>query len=285
MTTPTEINVGWVFGLARTGSSITAYASAAPWKLPVADEILGPWERTGPPYYYPPEQVRLTRLFKASHARLTPEIARLTRTIFWELAQERGTTRLVSKHPHLRFTPEELRRFFPEDRGVWIIRNPLRRLASIHARGWTSIVRPNHDLDFFRAYAERWLSLPEENRLVFESLKKDPYAYFAHIYRAWGWDATWGDIERAVAYQKSQYHGMSGEVEKENAPQRTLSDSTKSVPREAVRTYLDDPFMRDLFERLGWSTRARDYVAQPPSIAVRVRRKLGAMRTEAENGA
>ena len=31
--------VAWLFSLARCGSSVTAYASAAPWDAPVADEM------------------------------------------------------------------------------------------------------------------------------------------------------------------------------------------------------------------------------------------------------
>ena len=155
MTDPKPIHVGWVFGLARSGSSITAYAAAAPWNLPVADEIMGPWDRTGEPYNYPPEQAKLVEMFKASHARLTPEIATLTRSLLTGLTEQSSSDRVVSKHPHLRFTPEEFAEFFPMDRGIWLIRNPLRRLASIHARGWTSIIRPNHDLDYFREYAEQ----------------------------------------------------------------------------------------------------------------------------------
>lgn len=274
------LSVGWVFALARSGSSITAYAAAAPWNLPVADEIMGPWDRTEPPYNYPPEQTELVRRFKASHARLTPGVASLTRSILHKLADAQGTSRIVSKHPHLRFTPEELAASFPHDRGVWIIRNPLRRLASIHARGWTSIVRPNHDLHFFSEYAQRWLSLPDDRTLVFESLKRDPHTYFAKIFDAWGWNATLGDIDRAVAYQQSQYHGNSGGVEPEHTPGRTVSDNAKNVPEEAVDLYLSDPFMRDLFKRLGWSLRASDYVPRPPSMVVRLRTKLAFLASD-----
>jgi hypothetical protein len=272
--TKSPLRVGWVFSLARSGSSITAYAAAAPWKAPTADEIMGPWIRTEPPYNFPPEQARLVRLFKQSGAVLTPEIAALTRSLFEQIAEQSSANRIVSKHPHLRFTPEELADRFPHDRGVWLIRNPLRRLASIHARGWTSIVRPNHDLDFFREYAERWLSLPETNTLVFESLRENPHAYFAKLFHAFGWEATLGDVDTAVAYQQANYHGNSGGVEPENKPSKTVSDSAKSVPQEAVDAYLADPFMQDLFKRLGWSRKPNDYMPMPPGISVRIRNKL-----------
>lgn len=273
MSSPAPSRVGWVFALARSGSSITAYAAAAPWNAPVADEIMGPWDRTGAPYNYPPEQARLTEMFKASHARLIPEVADLTRSILATLAAP-ATDRIVSKHPHLRFTPEEFTEYFPDHRGVWLIRNPLRRLASIHARGWTSIVRPNHDLDYFREYAERWLALPDDRTLVFESLKRDPRAYFTKVFHAWGWDASEADIDRAIAYQRAKYHGASGEIEPEHAPSAAVSEHSRTVPREAVDLYLRDPFMRSLFKRLGWSLKRYDYCERPPPIAVRVRRKL-----------
>ncbi len=274
MSAPKPIHAGWVFGLARSGSSITAYAAAAPWNLPVADEIMGPWDRTGEPYNYPPKQAKLVEMFKASHARLTPEIATLTRSLLTGLAEQASSDRVVSKHPHLRFTPEEFAESFPMDRGIWLIRNPLRRLASIHARGWTSIIRPNHDLDYFREYAERWLGLPDDRTLVFESLKRDPRAYFAKIFAAWAWDASEADIDRAIAYQRAKYHGVSGEVEPENAPTAAVSEQSRSVPVEAVELYLRDPFMRSLFKRLGWSLRKYDYCPKPPPPLVRIRRKL-----------
>ncbi|MFI4893129.1 MAG: hypothetical protein ACIAQ0_06790 [Phycisphaerales bacterium JB058] len=283
MSVPEPIRVGWVFGLARSGSSVTAYAAAAPWNLPVADEIMGPWDRTGAPYNYPPEQARLVEMFKASQSRLTPEVAALTRRLLVGLAQKQNANRIVSKHPHLRFTPEELIERFPSDRGVWLIRNPLRRLASIHARGWTSIVRPNHDLNYFREYAERWLSLPSDRTLVFESLRRDPRAYFAKIYGAWDWPFTEGDIDRAIAYQRAKYHGASGEVESDHTPKRAVSERARTVPPEAVELYLRDPFMRDLFERLGWSTRKYDYCERPPTLPVRIRRKLRALKQQRDD--
>ena len=268
------LSVGWVFSLARSGSSITAYAAAAPWNLPVADEIMGPWVRTQEPYNFPPEQAKLVRMFKQSGAALTPEVAALTRSLLEQLADNASANRIVSKHPHLRFTPEELAERFPQDRGVWLIRNPLRRLASIHARGWTSIVRPNHDLEFFRQYAQRWLSLPDSQTLVFESLRTDPHVYFAKLFSALGWEATLGDVDTAIAYQQRNYHGNSGGVEPHNSPTNTVSDAAKNVPTEAVDAYLADPFMQDLFKRLGWSRTPSDYTPAPPSIAVRIRNKL-----------
>ncbi|HED53112.1 MAG TPA: hypothetical protein ENJ00_02790 [Phycisphaerales bacterium] len=274
------LDVRWVFGLARSGSSITAYAAAAPWNLPVADEILGPWDRTGKPYNYPPAQAELVELFKQTNASLTPEVADRTRALLRQIADAKGADRIISKHPHLRFTPEEFHEQFPDDRGIWVIRNPLRRLASIHSRGWTSIVRPNHDLDFFREYAERWLALPDDRTLIFENLRRDPHAYFAKLYRAWEWNASQADIAKAVAYQQSNYHGKSGDIEPDHSPQTTRSDASKAVPEEAVYLYLNDPFMRRLFKKLGWSRRPGDYYPKPPTPLERLKNKLIPDRSE-----
>ncbi|MEO1536003.1 MAG: hypothetical protein AAFS11_10675 [Planctomycetota bacterium] len=273
------LKVGWVFGLARSGTSITAYAAACAAGAAVADEILGPWDRTGEPYHYPTEQAELVELFKASHARLTPEIVLRTRSLFTQLAGE--AKHIVSKHPHLRFTLSEFEEHFPDHQGVWIIRNPLRRLASIHARGWTSIIRPNHDLDYFREYADRWLSIESDRRVVFEHLRHDAHAYFSHVLNAWGWPNDRDTVERAVRYQRAEYHGKSGEREAGRSTRRSLSDTKRLAPREAVELYLGDPFMRDLFQRCGWDANPRAYL---PTTAQRIGNRLRGIRAGNRTG-
>lgn len=283
MTEQTDINpkpdasphVGWVFGLARSGTSITAYAAAHATGAAVADEILGPWDRTGPPYSYPQAQAPLTERFKASHARLTPDIIAETNKLLATIAERESTARVVSKHPHLRFTPEEFDQGFPDHHGVWLIRNPLRRLASIHARGWTSIIRPNHDLDYFREYAERWLAMDAARRVVFENIKKDATAYFRAVLHAWNWPTDDATLAQAVAYQRAEYHGKSGEREAGRSTKRSLSDTKRLAPAEAVDLYLNDAFMRDLFERCGWPLSRKAYL---PTTAQRIGNKLRAIR-------
>jgi hypothetical protein len=270
---PRAIRVAWVFGLARSGSSITAYAGAHAFGAPVADEIMGPWDRTGPPYHYPPEQARLAEAFKASQARLTPEIAGATRSLLATIAGD--ADRIVCKHPHLRFTPAEFAEQFADHTGVWLIRNPLRRLASIHARGWTQIIRPNHDLDYFREYAERWLSMDPARRVVFEDLRRDPREYFRRVFQAWDWPCQEHHLGAATAYQQGHYHGRSGEQEPEHSPRQGLSERARTAPEPAVDLYLSDPFMRDLFERCGWPLRRGHYTI---TRAQRLRRALGSMR-------
>ncbi|MEO1585090.1 MAG: hypothetical protein AAFR96_11050 [Planctomycetota bacterium] len=268
-------DTAWVFGLARSGTSITAYAIADACNAAVADEILGPWDRTGEPYSYPPEQAELVKHFKASHARLTPHIIEQTNALHRRIAADAGKQRIVSKHPHLRFTPDEFAEHFPAHRGVWILRNPLRRLASIHARGWTSIIRPNHDLDYIREYAERWLDLPDDRRLIYEDLRRDPQAFFQRAIAALGWLGDDSAPDRAVTYQRSQYHGKSGEREEGRSTKRSLSDTARVVPEDAVDLYTRDPFMRDLFTRCGWSLKPSDYL---PTLRQRAARKLRAIR-------
>ncbi|MEO1717943.1 MAG: hypothetical protein AAFR76_12615 [Planctomycetota bacterium] len=270
------LRVGWVFGLARSGTSITAYAAAHAAGAAVADEILGPWDRTSPPYGYPAEQAELVKQFKASHARLTPNIIDAANALFAHIAREQQTGFVVSKHPHLRFTPSEFEAGFPEHHGVWLIRNPLRRLASIHARGWTSIIRPNHDLDYFREYAERWLAIEEQRRVVFENLKLDADAYFGRVLDAWGWPNDTDNRRRAVWYQRNEYHGKSGERETGRNTRRSLSDVKRLAPPEAVELYLNDPFMQDLFERCSWDLNRKSYL---PTTVQRVSDRLRALRT------
>ena len=167
------------------------------------------------------------------------------------------TEEIIAAHG---FTPEEFATQLPTHTGVWVLRNPLRRLASIHARGWTSIVRPNHDFDFFREYAERWLDRPAGQRVVFEDLRRDPNVYFTTVLNALGLPADRATVDRAVAYQQREYHGRSGEREPEHDTTRSISEASRDVPREAVELYLTDPFMRNLFRTVGWSLRSSRYL-------------------------
>jgi hypothetical protein len=63
---PDHPPIAWLFSMIRSGSSIAAYAAAAPFGGVVADEIFGPWVRTGPYYKFPPEQRTVTELFRTS---------------------------------------------------------------------------------------------------------------------------------------------------------------------------------------------------------------------------
>lgn len=240
----------WIFSLPRSGSSVTAYATAASGGAAVLDEPLGPWDRTGPPYNYPELQRRLMRAYHSHACVLTPEVARLTHELAGLVAGPSG--RVVCKHPHLRPCPEEFRAAFPESRAAWVIRNPIHRLNSLFARGWTASLRPNFELEHFKAFARNWRS--QEHRVVFEHLKTDPDLYFGAILRAWGWESGPEAVQRARAYTKENYHASSGVKDSQPLATGAPSEREWRLPEEALRTYLSDPFIRELAAECGWPT-------------------------------
>lgn len=233
---------------------MTAYAAAAPWGHPVLDEPLGPWDRTGAPYHYPVLQRELMREYHANRCVLTRGVVELATALFEEVGGRTG--RVVVKHPHLKPSPEEFSRAFPSHRGVWVIRNPLTRLNSLYARGWTDALRPNHEIEHFRAFAKHWLSRRE--RVVFERMKRDPAGYFKRVWRAWGWRYTRADVEAALAYARGNYHASSG-LKESGGGEVAVSERYWALPEEAVRLYLQDRFMRSLMRRVGWPTLAAAY--------------------------
>ncbi|MCH7791539.1 MAG: hypothetical protein IID31_04565 [Planctomycetes bacterium] len=239
------VDVVWIFSLPRNGSSVTAYAAAEPFGAAVADEVLGPWDRTGEPYNYPALQRRLIEAYHGSRCILTPEVVALATELFELLGEKSG--RVVSKHPHLKPAPAEFRIAFPGCRAVWLMRNPLRRLNSLYNRGWTDDLRPNHELAHFSGFARSWLAQPQ--RLVFEQMRRDPRRFFRSIYRHWGWDANDADIERAIAYTRDKYHSSSCELDDKRTAAAPLSESRWCLPEEALEMYLADPFVRRLMRR------------------------------------
>lgn len=243
------VEVVWVFSLPRSGSSVTAYAAAAPWGHAVLDEPLGPWDRTGPPYNYPPLQRDLMGEYHANLCVLTPTVVEMATALFEDVGSRTG--RLVVKHPHLKPSPEEFSAAFPSHRAVWLIRNPLTRLNSLYARGWTQSLRPNYELEHFRAFALNWLSRRE--RVIFERMKTDPAEYFRRVWRAWDWRFDASHVEQAIVYMRGNYHASSG-VKEEETKERPVSERYWSLPEEAVRMYLQDPFMRRLMRRANWPT-------------------------------
>ncbi len=251
---PMPVSVAWIFSLPRSGTSITAYAAAAPWGHAVLDEPLGPWDRTGPPYNYPPLQRALMREYHAQRCMLTPDVVAMANELFEIVGAPTG--RLIVKHPHLKPSPDEFARAFPTHRAIWVMRNPLTRLNSLYTRGWTDSLRPNHEIEHFRAFAKNWLGRRE--RIVFEHMKRDPAAYFTRIWRAWGWDHSRDDVARAVEYARGNYHASSG-VKEEAGEAPPVSDRYWSLPEEALALYLRDPFMRRLMRRVGWPTIAAAY--------------------------
>lgn len=260
---PAQPAVGWVFSIIRSGSSVTAYAAASPFLATVADEVFT-WVRTGPMYRYPPVQRRLVRAFARARYDLDAEVVALANRLFTALAQP--VRFVVCKHPHLDFTPERFESAFPDHGAVWLIRNPLHRVESILARGLTASMRPAFDLEHFKAFARRWLARPEPQRLRFDQLRTDAHGYFAAVYRAWGWPDDGTRAQQAARYAAAHYHRSCKELDQLD-PARPLAEQCTRLTPQIIDTYLSDPFVVDLMQQLGWSTRPDDYLPPPPPHA------------------
>jgi len=249
------VRVCWIFSLARCGSSVAAYGAAAPWKIPVADEVFGPWDRTAKPYQYPPQQRELRDLFWAESEILSPKVLAKSDELFSILGEDAG--RVVMKHPHASIRPADLMRKRPGHRAIILLRNPLKRLNSLYAREWFKAIGKDHDIHRFKRVAERWLDWP--HRLRYEDLREDPREFFRRIWRAWEWDFTEQDVDAAIAYQKSHYHDSSLKLSDEN-PDAVLSDRKNCLTEEMVSLYLKEPFVREVMTEAGWSLNEADYL-------------------------
>jgi len=250
------MRVCWILSLPRSGSSVTAYAAAHALGCPVADEPLGPWDRTGEPYNYPPEQADLVHAHLAGRCLLEDRATiDLAAGVLQAIAA--GSETLVVKHPHLRPPLANLRSAFPGHRFVYLARNPLTRLNSLYARGWTDALRPNYELEHYKQFARAWRQSP--HRLVFERFRTRPRRYFARLFAAWGVRPTGELVGRAVDYAREHYHGSSRQVEQRD-PQQAVSETSARLPEAAVRMYLADPEIRKLMRRNRWPRRPGDYL-------------------------
>ena len=247
-------HVGWLFSMARSGSSVAAYASAAPWDHPVADEVFGPWDRTGDLYKYPESQLDLVAAFQVARHRIDDDVARIATGLFDELGERTGF--VVCKSPHAEPTPEDVRRAFPAHRAVFLLRNPLHRLNSLYARGWLDSCGPNHDLDRYKRFARWWMEA--EHRVRYDDLRADPSSFFGTIWDAWGLEWTADDVRRAVEYAGGHYHDSSLLLSARR-PSRPVSESKLRLPDGAIEAYLADDLVRPLMEAQGWSTDPADY--------------------------
>jgi hypothetical protein len=272
---PSAVRVGWIFSLIRSGSSVTAYAAASPFGAAVADEVFH-WPRTGPMYAYPRIQRALVRAFAAAGYALSEEVERTARRLLERLGEESG--RVVVKHPHLDFPPEDFDARFPDHAGAWLIRNPLHRVNSILWRGLHESLRPGHDLEHFKAFARRWLSRPERERLVYDELRGDAPLFFRRLYHAWGWEATEDQVREAADYASTRYHASCKELESRD-PSLVASEGERLLPADVVDAYLEDPFIADLFRQVGWSVDRADYLPEPEA-----RGHAGAARVHAGRG-
>lgn len=266
-----DLRVVWLFGLARSGTSVAVYGAAAPWGLPVADEVMGPWDRTDEPYGYPPDQARLVELFKAQNHTLTEPVVALTNRVFAQIADAKPARQsldppvLISKWPHLRPSPTDFRNAFPGQPGAYLIRNPLHRLNSLHKRGWTGSFGPKQDLLRYAQYARWWLNQP--GRLSFDQFRANPTAFYTSLYKIWQLDCSPTDVATAVAYAHQNYHASSLQTTAVPAG-GILSESTFALPQEAFDLYLGDPFIVDFMTEMGWSIDPADYGGMHREAAV-----------------
>ncbi|MBK7404145.1 MAG: hypothetical protein IPJ41_05810 [Phycisphaerales bacterium] len=257
----------WLFSPIRSGSSITVYAAGAGLDCPVADEVFGPWDRTGAPYHYPPSQVALMRAFETAGHTLAPAVVAGADVLFGALARGHRTIAgepaglVICKHPHESIAPEDIRRLWPHHRAATLLRNPLYALNSLFVRGWDEATGGGTMLSYFSTIARRWLADP--NRLVYEDLKRDPAAYFARLFAAWGLEPDKDAIARAVRYRESNYHHSSKARQAEDTG-RVKSERAWRVPEPILGAYLADPLMREVFAAAGWPASRDAYPAPEP---------------------
>lgn len=283
----------WIFSLPRSGSSVTAYAMGAALSAPVADEVFGPWDRTGPPYNFPPRQKDLVAAHHACGCRFTPEVVEIATDVLTQIARRLpapdssrppphpgrlhtlrqrlaarllhtppadGELQVIIKHPHLRPEPAEFRAAFPTHRAVWLLRNPLTRLNSLYARGWTENLRPNFELEHYKAFARNWLAQPRRARVTFELMRRRPEAFYRQVMAGWGLRPAADQVAEAVQYARRRYHASSAEIDPAAAAQSPLSESRHALPREAVEMYLQDEFILALMRRQRWPVEVGAYV-------------------------
>lgn len=264
---PRSPQVCWLFSPIRSGSSITVYAAGAGLGWPVADEVFGPWDRTGPPYHYPRTHLDLIAAFQASGERLTRDVADTADSVFREMAVRAPDNAILCKHPHASIGPDEVRHFWPEHRAVVLLRNPLFALNSLFVRGWDAATGGGSMLGYFSTIARRWLADP--HRLVYDRMQHDPAGYFAALYEAWGLDPIPDRLARAAAYRASHYHHSSKSeagAEAGDDPASVRSERRWALPEAITAEYLADPLMREVFALAGWPTARDRYPTPPPAV-------------------
>lgn len=255
-----SLKVCWLFSPIRSGSSVTVYAAAAGLGWPVADEVFGPWDRTGAPYNYPHSQLRLMETFKRTGERLTVEVVEDANRLFREIAERGRPEGLICKHPHASIGPEEARGYWPDHRCVVLLRNPLFALNSLFVRGWDAATGGGSMIGYFSTIAERWLADP--HRLVYDDMHRDPTGYFARLFEAWGIEPTTERLSSAVTYRAAHYHHSSKSTEGSwpgDGPSSLRSEREWKVPEPIVAEYLAHPLMGKVFTAAGWPTERRAY--------------------------
>lgn len=251
--------VAWLFSLTRSGSSAAVYASADALGWAVADEPFGPWDRTGPPYNYPPEQVKLHQDHLAAGERLTEANNALFETVVNAIAATHNAPGVIVKLPHDMIEPRDVAAFRPSDSTAYLIRNPLARLNSIYTRGWDETIQEPFDIERVKLFTHRVMRAPRAARLRFEMMHQAPRRFFRRLWRAWRIDFTEDQVEAAVRYRARHYHESSAEQQPGRNPHRVLSEHRRDVPPEAVAAYLHDPVIRAVIARGEWDTNPARY--------------------------
>lgn len=260
------VRVGWIFSLVRSGSSVTSYACAEPWKLAVADEPFGPWDRTGPPYNLPPVQRDLVRAFVAMGHTLSAEVVGMANELFRTLAERSDTGRVVCKCPHLLFDPDDFNTWFGGQSGevthghIGLIRNPLHRVNSAYARNWERLLNDPYELEVYRTFINRWQRMP--HRFRFDQITADPVAAFRDIHKALGFGGTDDDARASADYLQGTYHASSAETSNERS-KRPRSESGWAAPDEVADVYLADEEITAFMREQGWPTRRAAYTGSP----------------------
>jgi hypothetical protein len=243
-----------LFSPIRSGSSISVYAAGAGLGFPVADEVFGPWDRTGSPYGYPRSHLQLIKAFKRADETLTSDVVSVADGVFRDFTDLHRTDTLICKHPHASIAPARVGEFWPEHRCVVLLRNPLFALNSLFVRGWDEATGGGSMIKYFSTIARRWIADP--HRLVYDQMQRDPAGYFARLFEAWGLDATAERLGAAVTYRAAHYHHSSKSMQGAkpgDSPTSVRSEQAWAVPEPIVTEYLADPLMREVFTQAGWS--------------------------------
>lgn len=270
--------VRWLFSPIRSGSSITVYAAGAALGWPVADEVFGPWDRTGAPYHYPRSHLELIEAFRGAGERLTAGVAGVAERVFADLAAQQSppARAVICKHPHASIGPEDLPGFWPDAAPVVLMRNPLYALNSLFVRGWQEATGGTDMLGYFSTVGRRWLADP--HRLTYERMRAEPREYFAALFRAWDAEPTPERIERALAYVEGHYHHSSKDTRGQtpgDSPASVRSERAWRLPEAIVRVYLSDPHMREVFREAGWPREREAYPAPAADAAPAAARTVG----------
>src|SRR5690606_40014067 len=108
--------------------------------------------------------------------------------------------------------------------------NPLTRLNSLYARGWTDHLRTNYELEHYKAFARNWLAQPRRQRLTFEQMRANPRRFYRRLLVGWGAWPSGARVERAMEYARTRYHAASGEIDASATAEAPVADTRQGLP-------------------------------------------------------